>query len=578
MKNKFLLFSVISIFTMFLGITSANAKTINKEDIPGSTYIIGTHMFTRDVNQDKGYDGKLTTDLIMLASKTIDGNTIDDMIIYYKTASGKWINGLNGTIVSTPDNFKINYTNKALEEDNDTVKEPKKPIIFWDTALTYNKDKNNFSAMIYVLLDDINDQSNKVDGVELKIFQNGNISETYDLTYDKYFKETTTTVNEDFKKNVEGIEIGHTYHMHSIEINNIIINGGYGEVTINAKAYALDENGKKVYSDMLVDTIPEDDYLPTVKLKSSNVTYISEGDGYYIYQLELEKPEGWSAFSLNRNSYAYVINEEFDGNATTSYQNEKFDLDAKIMVTIPKNKIARYTAKIGYYKANGGFISLSSNEETDKVLIIDTRDLSVPTLSVDENRSWTDRMRDGERIIINNDYYKQQNENTLDYNKEGVEFYEIVDGNTYKLVKDTTNWFVDVLPSYGHSVYVSRVYTTNAAGEKVYSDFSNKIEVVRTPEIKVSDITEGKANLSITNVIDYSYDFKFNVYKLNSTNDEVIIKSFTLKDGQISIDVEENMEIYVRAYAKDYESSGLQPVYVYSAKSNVIEVNTSTGS
>ena len=575
-KNKFLLFSVVSILTMFLGIVSADAKTINKDDIPGSTYIIGTHMFTRDTNQDKGYDGKLTTNLIMLASKTIDGNSIDDMIIYYKTASGKWINGLNGTIVSAPDTFKINYTNKALEEDNDTVKAPKKPIIFWDTALTYNKDKDNFSARLSVLLDDINDQSNKVDGVELTVFQNGNFKETYDLTYDKYFKGRTSTITKDFKKNVEGIEIGNTYHSYDMDINDIIINSGYGYVTINAQAYALDENGKKVYSDLLVDSINDDEFLPTVKVKKLNATYISEDGGYYTYQLEIEKPDGWSAFSLNRDSYAYVINEEFNGQATRSYQNERFGLDDKITVTIPKNTVAHYTAAIGYYKANGDFVYRSSNENPSKTLIIDTRTLTTPTLSVDEYSSWTDRIRDGERITINNDYYKQQNEDTLDYNKEGVEFYEILAGNKYKLIENSTIWFEDVLPSYGHGVYVARVYATNAAGEKVYSDFSNKIEVVRTPELEVTDINNGKVTVSIKNLSEYGGagcimsggQKNCASYKI-FTEDDVELKSVESISDSITIDVNSNMKIYIKVYSNLGYGGGV----VSSAKSNTIEIS-----
>ena len=113
-KNKFLLFSVVSILAMFLGIVSTDAKTINKDDIPTSTYVIGTHMFTRSVNQDTGYNGRLTTKLIMLAAKTIDGDSLDDMIIYYKAASGKWMDGLSGQVISNVDTFEIKYQDMKI--------------------------------------------------------------------------------------------------------------------------------------------------------------------------------------------------------------------------------------------------------------------------------------------------------------------------------------------------------------------------------------------------------------------------------------------------------------------------------
>ena len=227
MKNskifKHLLFSI----TLFAAVCFFNpnvyAKTVSKEDIPGSAYIIGTHMFTRDTNQDKEYDGKLTTNLIMLASKTIESGNIDDMIIYYKTATGKWINGLSGSQITAPDNFNINYTNLALESENDTVKAPKKPIIFWDTAQTYNKETGNFSAWIWILLDDVNDKTNKVDGVELRVSQNGVFSKEYDLTYDEYFKGMTATFNKDFKREevVENKEINEKEYVEILPYKKI---------------------------------------------------------------------------------------------------------------------------------------------------------------------------------------------------------------------------------------------------------------------------------------------------------------------------------------------------------------------
>ena len=120
-KNKFLLFSVVSILTMFLGIVSADAKTINKDDVPNSSYIIGKYMFTRNINDD--YNGRLTTKLIMLASKTIEGNSIDDMIIYYKTASGKWIDGLDGQVISNIDTFEIKYIGMQIVLEVPTLTE-----------------------------------------------------------------------------------------------------------------------------------------------------------------------------------------------------------------------------------------------------------------------------------------------------------------------------------------------------------------------------------------------------------------------------------------------------------------------
>ena len=112
MKLRFknlLLFSLVFIF----GLNIVNASELNSSDVGKNTYIIGTHMFTRNTNEN--YNGQLTTKLIMLASKTIEGNTLDDMIIYYKNARGNWIDGISGNVITVPESFEIDYVNL---EDN----------------------------------------------------------------------------------------------------------------------------------------------------------------------------------------------------------------------------------------------------------------------------------------------------------------------------------------------------------------------------------------------------------------------------------------------------------------------------
>ncbi len=108
-RIKYLMFSLL----LLLPVISLNAKTINKDDVPNRTYVIGSHMYTREINTNTGYDGKLTTQLIMLAAKTIDSYSIDDMIIFYKNPKGKWVNAMTGEEIVVPDTFMINYQDKA---------------------------------------------------------------------------------------------------------------------------------------------------------------------------------------------------------------------------------------------------------------------------------------------------------------------------------------------------------------------------------------------------------------------------------------------------------------------------------
>ncbi len=84
---------------------------VNKDDVYPSTYIIGNYMYTRDVDKKHNYNGILNTQKIMLASETLTGSKESDMVIYFKTASGNWINALTGETVNPPAKFEISTIN-----------------------------------------------------------------------------------------------------------------------------------------------------------------------------------------------------------------------------------------------------------------------------------------------------------------------------------------------------------------------------------------------------------------------------------------------------------------------------------
>ena len=99
---KKLLFSLV-LFSFFFSFVSA--ETISQNDVEASTYIIGNYMFTR--NKNPNYDGVLTTKRIMIAAKTIDGNSENKMIIYYKRINGEWIDALSGETIVPPTSFDV---------------------------------------------------------------------------------------------------------------------------------------------------------------------------------------------------------------------------------------------------------------------------------------------------------------------------------------------------------------------------------------------------------------------------------------------------------------------------------------
>ena len=89
----------------------------NKDDIAGRSYVIGKHLFTREGSDE--YNGSLTTEHIMLASKTIESNNKDDMIVYFKTAHGEWKNAISDTEITPPTNFDIEYVDmKSSYQEN----------------------------------------------------------------------------------------------------------------------------------------------------------------------------------------------------------------------------------------------------------------------------------------------------------------------------------------------------------------------------------------------------------------------------------------------------------------------------
>ena len=55
--KKILLY--VTLIVMLFGIKDVKAATVNSADISPSTYVIGK--YTRNVNQEANYDGRLTT-------------------------------------------------------------------------------------------------------------------------------------------------------------------------------------------------------------------------------------------------------------------------------------------------------------------------------------------------------------------------------------------------------------------------------------------------------------------------------------------------------------------------------------
>ena len=566
-KVRFLVLSFILTIAFCSFNSNVSAKTMSPDEIPGSAYVIGSHMFTRDVNETTGYEGRLTTNLIMLAAQTIGSSDLDSMIIYYKTATGVWINGLTGNPIEVPETFEINYTNMQLEDDNNTVSKPKVPIAIYE-PISVNEETDLITYQLDIYIDDIDDKTNKVDGVEVSITNslNSNLSKRIDLPYGENFYSTATVLN-----NYEGTDlvIGKKYHNDYVTFETQY--NGYN--TINVRAYAKDENGVKQYSDVVVIAINQDDLLPQLEIINdySNPDYVAIDNDYYIYRLGIQIPDAY-VYKVNFNKFAY----------RTNCADGVFALDEEFSVSVAKNSVKSCTAQMGYIDKNGDFQYFSSANEINYT--IDTRTLTAPILYYNTNNNYPgpnstiDAILDGEYIRINESFYEEQSEDTLDYQIDGSEIYRVYYKNSepvYELI--TEMGFAHVFPPSGSSYYVARVYATNEAGKKVYSDFSDYTPVVRTPIISGSEVFDGKVTVSIDNINDYWKDsgITFTLYGIVDST-EVELGNIIYQGDQelvFEIEVTENMEVYASASINDWiHSTSDQAIRAYSYKSNSVDI------
>lgn len=191
-----------------------NAEIVSVNDIPNSSYVIGNYMFTRNSNSE--YDGILTTKLIMLASTSIENKTLDGMMIYYKNARGKWIDGTTGENVIMP--AYLDITNIDLEG--------------LTTSIIYDANGEYVSNMPGItqktigkstLLSNIIPSREGYEFIGWNSDKYSNQSE-YDPG-DEYSKEGTSVLYAIWKKKTYTV----TYNMETSESKNIVEEREYGE-------------------------------------------------------------------------------------------------------------------------------------------------------------------------------------------------------------------------------------------------------------------------------------------------------------------------------------------------------------
>ena len=473
-KNKFLLFSVVSILTMFLGIVSADAKTINKDDVPSSTYIIGTHMFTRTSNSN--YDGRLTTKLIMLAAKTIDGDSIDNMIIYYKTASGKWIDGLSGKEIKNLDSFEINY------KDTEVLLETPKLIIKDDYLTLENLE-------FYTKNEGWEDE---ISGLDYKIISSITYYRYRDLVYKwktttkSYYSESSEYIPQPSSEYVsDSIQTGWKWYKE--------IDASADSQKVMAKPFQMlchdSSSGSLVRKNIWKNGSMQADPCKAAGLESSFTIGGAEFKSAKTYTCD--DPESGTAQALKSGNADTIcsascnIGTLSDDKTTCTYKTKNYYQG--YYVSAPEN---------GAKKDESTATQVSN--EWHKVVTTITDEYYATAPSNDATKvgtgiweSWSDyQTTKPEEINGTRQTESRQKINYEVTNKiDGWEIYEKT-GKTYNLLEvyDLSNSAGLYKLDFDSSrIFVARTYRVNAKGEKVYSNYSKEVS---SPALSVPTLTE----------------------------------------------------------------------------------------
>lgn len=525
MKKK-LLYLLLLFGILFCIKINVNAKEILSSDISPRTYIIGTYEFTENTT--------LTTRHIMLASKTIDGNTLNDMIIYYKNPRGKWINGLTGEIVEVSEKFNIEYVDLIKFLTTPTLEN----ILGDETSATlsitssgYYLDSNNLSKISgwelyekttdgYLKITEGTNYNYKVtlNPGETKTFvaRVYKLNETLDRVYSDYSNEvevtreklnTPTLANDYNDKTKASLSIlGAGYYGSSEETLKEIsgwelyekTTDGYSKITEGtnytyqmelvpgeaktfvARVYKDKENGDRIYSEYSneLEVTREKLQTPTLANDPSDLSgaHLSMAvEGYYASGEDaLKEITGWELYEKTENGYVTIAND-----STYSHN-----------VSMDQGTTKTFIARVYYENEN---VTKTYSEYSNEV-VITIEKIKVPTLTFSKNN---DKMTLS--IIAEGTYKDETEQNKI----TGWELYE--KGETNTLITSDKPYTYEMDIPYGETkTYYARIYIVDVYNNKVYSENSAELvinEKLPTPTLsndysytdgaKLSILTEG---------------------------------------------------------------------------------------
>ena len=429
MKKTIGLLTIAAGIFAFAKIDNVSAYTIDNTEIPNSTYVIGNHMFTRESSDN--YNGTLTTNVIMLASKTIQSNELDDMIIYYKNARGVWLDALTGNTIQITDKVDIQYKNLEVYIE--------KPVLSTiDTS----------------------------DGKKYTGYENG------EYLYDFAMDTTKYVVDADNNKyTIDGYEV---YEKNGTEYKSVKIAAPADAASIGvevgtkktfvARVFVKDESGNKVYSDYSNEIVIDHTKIatPTIGFAGDNskTTIGYEYEDEDLYDLD----DGFELYEKNGDKYVEVTN-------ATVITHENGSKGYVVTLDIGEKK----TFVVRTYALNKSGEKVYSDYSNEHVM---DNKLEAPVLgaSGDLNEDGDNVAKFGLDYLASSDGYADLIDGWVLYEKNGDKYTEVTYG-TIETDEDGDKEYTITVKKGEKKTFVAKAYALNKSGEKVYSDYSNEYDI-----------------------------------------------------------------------------------------------------
>lgn len=402
--------------------TNVSAKEISKNEIPENSYVIGNHVFTENTI--------LTTRHIMLASKTIEGNSLNDMIIYYKAPGGTWMEGLSGEELNVPDKFDIYYEDTQIYTLN-------KPDLKYEVI-------GNVSGKYELTLEMDKENTGLIAGMEVYYapIDSDKLSVIYDGT-----------------ATAQGNKSGKEIYTYRVEKTKDELYGNYKVRTYN---YVSDE---KVYSDFSNTITYKKLEKPALKLVN---TKKDNDDLIGTLKVENYSADEYTKFTI----YEYLNYESFskdNANFVYTIDKTKNQIDVNVVAggkNYYKVKVERYYTGDFYYSNGEGYeySELSDPISIDNINVEDPELTSeYVTSEINGNVLYNYYDLAITNKAVSNGYWELFEVSEYNSENQYTKVSSVPFGKTYRLKLSVEN-----------SKYAARI--CQEAYEKNCSDYSNIIE------------------------------------------------------------------------------------------------------